>query len=181
VTATAFSSTQIDVAWSDVAGETSYRVERSVPGGTWSTVTSVAANATSYADTGLGPATTYSYRVVALNAAGGSPASPSGTATTLGDSIPPTAPTGLKAVSPKGKINLSWVASTDSGGSGLARYRIWRRSGASAAPVEIGTTATTAYSDGSVRPSVDYFYQVTAVDGAGNESQPSNVVSARSK
>jgi chitodextrinase len=45
----------------------------------------------------------------------------------------------------------------------------------------IGKTAGTSYSDTSVTGSVDYWYQITAVDGAGNQSQPSNVVSARPK
>ena len=87
LTATAASSSQVDLSWSastDNVGVTSYTVSR---GGTL--VCSVAA--LSCGDTGLSPATTYSYSVRARDAAGNvSPASstvsvttPSGTGTTL--------------------------------------------------------------------------------------------------
>jgi lysophospholipase L1-like esterase/fibronectin type 3 domain-containing protein len=184
LTATAISSGRIDLVWSDVAGETGYRVERSTGGGSWAAIATTAANVTSYSDTGLASSTTYSYRVVATNGAGDSPPSPSASATTqaAADATPPTAPTGLKAAAAKGKANLSWTGSTDTGGSGLAGYRVWRStSGASGSFTMIGTTAGTSYSDSAVTGNVDYWYRVTAVDGAGNQSQPSNVVSARPK
>src|SRR5213079_1921338 len=64
------SSTQITINWSDVATETGYRVQRSADGINWTTLGSVAANATSYLDGGLTPSTTYNYRVIAFNNAG---------------------------------------------------------------------------------------------------------------
>lgn len=87
LTATAASATEVDLSWSastDNVGVTSYTVSR---GGT--PVCTVAA--LSCSDTGLSPATTYSYSVRARDAAGNvSPASstvsvttPSGTGTTL--------------------------------------------------------------------------------------------------
>jgi N-acetylneuraminic acid mutarotase len=74
LSATATSSTQIDLAWTDNSGdETSFRIERS-PNGTdsWVEIDSTAANATSYENTGLTASTTYYYRVRARNAAGDS-------------------------------------------------------------------------------------------------------------
>jgi hypothetical protein len=71
VTATPVSSSQINLAWTDASGdETGFAVERAASGGAWGHVTTVGANATSYADAGLAPSTTYQYRVKAVNAAG---------------------------------------------------------------------------------------------------------------
>jgi lysophospholipase L1-like esterase/fibronectin type 3 domain-containing protein len=184
MTATAVSSTQINVAWGNVTGETGYRVERSVGGATWSAVATTAADVTSYANTGLASATTYSYRVVAFNASGDSQPSPVATATTqtAADTIPPTSPAGLRASSAKGKANLSWDVSTDAGGSGLAGYTIWRSTSGALGPfVAIRTIAGTSYSDTGVTRGVTYWYRVTAADGAGNQSEPSNTVSAKPK
>jgi hypothetical protein len=83
LTAAAVSSSQINLTWKDNAGnESSYYVERSVSGGAWGRLVTLAANATSYSDTGLQPQTSYSYRVQAYNAAGVSAYSNEATATT---------------------------------------------------------------------------------------------------
>jgi hypothetical protein len=67
LTATATSSTQVNLAWTDNStDETGFRIQRSTDGATWATVTDTADNATSYSDTGLTAETTYYYRVRAL-------------------------------------------------------------------------------------------------------------------
>jgi hypothetical protein len=69
------SASAVDLAWTDNASnESGFTVERSPDGVTgWSVVSSsVAAGATSYRDSGLTASTSYSYRVKATNAAGGS-------------------------------------------------------------------------------------------------------------
>ncbi len=159
-------------------------MERGTGNTGWASVATVGADVLAYSDTGLQAASTYSYRVVAGNAGGDSPPSAVATAQTdaAADTVPPTAPTGLKASSPKGKVNLSWTSSTDSGGSGLTGYTVWRSTnGASGSFIAVGTSAVTSYSDAGVTGNVDYWYRITASDGAGNRSQPSNVVSARPK
>jgi hypothetical protein len=68
--ATAFSSTQVDLTWSDNASnETGFEVERSTTGsaGTYTPLASLGANSTSYSNTGLTGATQYCYRVRAMN------------------------------------------------------------------------------------------------------------------
>jgi FtsP/CotA-like multicopper oxidase with cupredoxin domain len=61
--------------------EIGFQVQRSVNGGAFANIgLPVLANATTFNDTGLSPGTTYTYRVVAFNAAGNS--SPSNTAST---------------------------------------------------------------------------------------------------
>jgi titin len=68
--ATAVSSTQVNLSWSDVSGETGFYVERSTDGTTWSQIAATAAGVTSYQDSGLSASTTYSYRVRAFNGSG---------------------------------------------------------------------------------------------------------------
>ena len=81
--ATTASTTQINVTWSDNSdNETGFRLERRIGVGSWGAVTTTAANATSYNDTGLTPATTYEYRVYAVNIAGDSTASNTASDTT---------------------------------------------------------------------------------------------------
>jgi len=84
LTATAFSSTQINLSWTDNAtNETSFKVERKTgAGGVWSVLATVGANVTVYSDTELA-AGTYFYRVSAENSAGTSPLSNEASATTL--------------------------------------------------------------------------------------------------
>jgi len=63
-TATAASSTQINLAWTDKSGvETGFRIERSTDNTNWSLVTTTAANATSFSNTGLNASTLYYYRI----------------------------------------------------------------------------------------------------------------------
>jgi hypothetical protein len=74
MSATAFSSSQINLTWADSANnETGYRVERSLNGSSgWSTVATLGANSISYNNTGLAASTQYFYRVAAFNSAGDS-------------------------------------------------------------------------------------------------------------
>jgi hypothetical protein len=90
------------------------------------------------------------------------------TATTQSDKdlIPPSAPTGLTAAGAKKKIDLTWSASTDTGGSGLAGYTVWRGTGgASGSFTAIATSQSSSYSDTTVANKVTYWYRVTALDG----------------
>lgn len=83
--ATAVSAAQINLAWQDNASaETLFRIERSVDGATYAAVATVAANVTSYANTGLAAGTRYFYRVRAENSGGASAYSNAASATTAG-------------------------------------------------------------------------------------------------
>jgi Fibronectin type III domain len=75
LTATAVSSTEIDLAWDGVAGASSYQIERSSDGSSgWEPIGITAAGSTTFQDINLAPSTTYFYRVRAL--AGPTPATP---------------------------------------------------------------------------------------------------------
>jgi hypothetical protein len=74
----------VDLAWTDNAtDETGFKLERSPDGSSWTQIATPAANATTYHDTGLAAATSYSYRICATNAAGDSAFSNTITATTF--------------------------------------------------------------------------------------------------
>src|SRR5881396_3172735 len=170
LTATAVSSSQINLSWTasfDSVGVTGYRVYR---GGTQIATTST----TSFTNTGLSPSTTYTYAVAAFDAAGNlSAQSSAASATTPAapDTTPPTVPTGLTATAvSSSQINLSWTASFDS--VGVTGYRVYRGG------TQIATTSTTSFTNTGLSPSTTYTYAVAAFDAAGNLSAQSSAASA---
>jgi YD repeat-containing protein len=87
LTATAVSSSQINLAWQDNSNnETGFKIERSLDGVNFSLLTTVGMNTTAYQNTGLTLSTTYYYRVKASNANGDSAPSNVAVATTPGGS-----------------------------------------------------------------------------------------------
>lgn len=102
--ATAVSGTRVELTWSPATGVVDgYRVQRSTDGGvTWPATFPIAdPAATSYSDTATAAGTTYTYQVLAYNAAGDSP--PSNMATVTTPVSPPAAPADLTAT-----IQWSW-------------------------------------------------------------------------
>jgi len=92
-----------------------------------------------------------------------------------GDSTAPTAPSNLSATdTTTSSVDLSWSASSDSGGSGLDHYNV-SVDGSVDQQVPAGTTAATV---SGLSSGTSYDFSVTAVDGAGNESSASNTVTA---
>jgi hypothetical protein len=71
------------------------------------------------------------------------------------------------------RIKLSWHSSSDTGGSGLAGYRIYRGSSL------IKTTTATSYNDTGLASSTTYSYRVAAYDHEGNTSSQSSSASAK--
>jgi FtsP/CotA-like multicopper oxidase with cupredoxin domain len=91
LTATAVSSSQIDLVWQDSSSdESTFEIERSTDGASFTPVATVGANSTSFSDTGLQADTTHFYRVSATNAFGSSAPSNTASATT-GPAVGPTA------------------------------------------------------------------------------------------
>jgi hypothetical protein len=116
----------------------------------------------------------YTLAVQATDSDGAEPnhtAPGAGKASVLVDGTPPTAPGSLKAYKDRrGNIRLSWSAATDAL-SGISGYTVYRDGNS------IGQTAGTSYTDTSAVKGTTYTYTVTARDGAGNQSQPSNELS----
>lgn len=89
----------------------------------------------------------------------------------LVDTNAPSKPTNLVAtVVSYNQIDLRWNASTDD--IGVTSYQIYRDA------VLLGTTSGTNFSDTTCASMTTYSYQVTALDGAGNQSPLSNVLQA---
>jgi chitodextrinase len=160
--ATAPNATQVDLVWSasvDNVGVTGYRIFRN--GAQIATSTSA-----SYTDRTVQPSTSYSYHVVAYDAAGNaSAASNTATLTTpaAGDTTPPSVPSNLVATAVSStRVDLTWGASSDS--SGIREYRVFRDG------VQVATKTTTSHSDLTVQAAQTYSYRVSAVDNAGNVS-----------
>jgi chitodextrinase len=171
--ATATVPGRIDLSWqasSDNVGVTGYDIYR---GG--ALIASVGPS-TSYSDTSVIGAVTYSYVVRAVDGAGNVSA-PSNTATATAavstiDTQRPTAPGSLIATAAgPTRVDLSWQASSDN--VGVTGYKVYRE-GALIATLD----TTSSYSDTSVAANSTYHYEVRAFDAAGNLSDPSNTATA---
>ncbi|MFE5207974.1 glycosyl hydrolase family 8 [Streptomyces sp. NPDC056600] len=80
---------KITLTWADNAtNESGFRVERRVGSGSWTALTTLAADARTHTDTGLTAGTAYTYRVRATNASGDSAWSAEATATAAGTDTP---------------------------------------------------------------------------------------------
>src|SRR5262245_46837097 len=174
LTATAVSSNRIDLAWLDTNNsEHSFRIERRLAGGTWAHIGTTSKDVRTYSDIALQQFTTYYYQVLAVAPSSTSGYSNEASARTLAEVIAPSVPTGLTATAVScGQVNLFWAASTDTGGSGVAGYKVFRNG------AQIATTAVTSFSSTGLSASTLYTYRVAAYDGAGNTSAQSTAASA---
>src|SRR5215471_3886628 len=129
------------------------------------------ATATSFTVTGLQAGTSYTFSVLAKDAAGNASApSASMTAqTSTGPSTGPTTPTGLQVgiVTPT-SVALSWNPST--GGAGAVTYEVLNGS------VVAASTDATLFTVTGLTPGTSYSVTVLAKDAAGNQSVPSSAV-----
>ena len=171
--AIAESPTEIDLNWvNNSKNESGFQIQQAPSSsGPWTPIALVGPSGTSFANTGLVASTTYYYLVQAYNSSGiSAPSNIAGATTpTVTDTTPPSAPSGLTATAiSTNQINLTWSASTDTGGPGLAGYMIYRGG------TQIATTTTTNYSNTGLSPSTPYCYTVAAYDTATNTSAQSS-------
>jgi fibronectin type 3 domain-containing protein len=167
----AVTASRVDLAWTDSAGETGYRVERSPDGTTgWAALGTTAANVTAFSDLTVSPAASYYYRVFATNGVGDSAPSNVLLVTTLPN--PPAAPTGVTlTVVSASRLDVSWTAS-----AGATGYRVERSADGSSGWTAVGTTSVTSFSDTGLTAATTYYYRVVA-SNTGGDSGPSAVVS----
>jgi predicted phage tail protein len=175
------------------------------PGGeTGTQVNGSPVTATSYTVAGLTNGTTYYFKAIAVNAVGLSPLSgeasatlppivtpsttpassattPTGTAAASASTSAPAfaAPTGLTATPDNAQVRLSWSAPASDGGSPVISYKVYVATapgvpGSAAVISTKGTGATVT----SLANGTTYYFMVTAVNAAGNESPFSTGVSA---
>jgi len=168
LTATAASSSQINLSWTDSNNETSFSIERA-PGGTTNFVeiATVGADVTTYQNTGLLASTSYIYRVRASNSVGYSGYSNTATATTQATPVTaPTAPTVLTSTAiSSSQINLSWTDNSNN----ETLFSIERAPGGTTSFVEIATVGAgiTTYQNTGLAASTGYAYRVRAYNNVG--------------
>jgi chitodextrinase len=170
VTSSNITGTTATLSWSastDNVGVTGYKVYRD--GVLKSTQTALSFN-----DSGLAMSTTYAYTVSAVDAAGNESAKSTALSVTTKDTAAPSVPSITSITAPtSASVVLNWSTSTDTGGSGLKGYKVYRNGGATA----IASPTTSPYTDTTVVGSTAYTYTVSAIDNAGNESAKSAVAS----
>ena len=160
-------------ASSDNASVSSYKVYRSTTDGfTPGAGTKIAnvTSGTSYNDTSA-PVGAQFYKVVAVDPSNNM-SDPSNQATvTVPDTTAPSQPTGLGAAVTASNVKLDWTASTDA--VGVTDYHVYRGTTSGFTPngasqIADVTTGTT-YTDSGLANGT-YYYKVTALDAATNES-----------
>jgi subtilisin family serine protease len=154
-----FASNRIDVTWKDnFAGETGFEIWASVDGGSFSLLTTVAANIQYYRHSGLTGSHTYAYQVRAYTAAGQTAFSNTATALLLAQ------PLGLNAQALNStRIFIKW----NDNATNEAVYEIWRKVGAGAFTLRHTAPANTPqFTDNTVVPNQIYAFQVRCRNGA---------------
>ena len=192
--ATVISSTQVNLSWTvstDNVGVVGYHIYRN-------DIEIAITPSTSYSNTGLSPATTYTYSVSAYDAAGnGSFASASKTVTTFSSSLPPsndtTPPAAISDLSAsditKTSIRLKWTAPGDDGNQGRAASYILRYSTTQitdsnwssatqvsnmVSPVSAGSAQSMIVT--SLSQGATYYFAIKTSDEVPNTSALSNVI-----
>src|SRR5438874_1618060 len=90
---------------------------------------------------------------------------------------PPSAPQNLAATGGNAQVTLTWQAPASNGGSPITNYRIYRGTSSNGETLKATIGNVLTYTDTSVTNGVTYYYQVSAVNGAG-EGPRSNEASA---
>ncbi|QIP12716.1 fibronectin type III domain-containing protein [Spirosoma aureum] len=165
LSATVISFSQINLQWADLSGnEAGFQLERSPNGvDSWTKITDLGTDVTSYSDQVLSPQTHYYYRVRAVNAAGPSPYSNTADATTpVG---PPGTPQNLvtSAVSIT-QINLTWnTVST------AVNVLIERSLTGNDGWTQIASVSgdATAYEDKNLTQNTRYYYRIRGTNASG--------------
>jgi Fibronectin type III domain len=165
LSATAFSSTEIDLAWTDNAtNEYGFRIERKTETGQWGFVADRPANSVAFRDSGLTKKTKYYYRVFAYADEDSSPSN-TANATTLNEK--PAVPVGLSAIAQNdSEIRLTWVDSSDNEDS----FIVERRQDSIGTWGEVKTTLSNVvlWTDTGLTKKTAYSYRVKAHNEMGD-------------
>lgn len=162
----------IQLTWSPVADTdlAYYTVYRSTTsGGPYTAVDSP--EDPEYLDSGLTNGVTYYYVVTATDTNSNESADSAEVFESPTADPPPAAPTGLVVTEGDGILTLDW---NDNGEADLKEYRIYRGTVNGGPYTEIDTNDVSTFPDTSVVNGTRYYYVVTVIDDANQESDHSN-------
>ncbi|MHB1167429.1 MAG: Ig-like domain-containing protein, partial [Carboxydocellales bacterium] len=111
----------------------------------------------------------YKFRAQAVDKAG-NPSNGSPVRIWTIDNQAPAIPANLTATPALEQVTLNWSANTDSDLATYNPYRIYRSTTPGTGYVNIGSSATTTYTDNYVTGGTNYYYVLKVLDKAGNES-----------
>jgi hypothetical protein len=170
---------QIRLTWTDnSSSEQSFTIEKSVGGGAFAPLTSVAANVVTFTDTVVTAGGTYQYRVKAVNTAGSSGYAVSNS---VNVPSPPLAPTSFTIVTarangPNDTVTLTWTNVANETGYTIQRASTSTFAGATSFTVAANTTSLVQ----TVGRGLTFFYRIRADNLGGSSawvlSTPQSVV-----
>jgi phosphodiesterase/alkaline phosphatase D-like protein len=174
LTATAVSSSQINLSWTDNSNnETGFKIDQATNSSFTQNLTTVTVgvNVTTYSATGLASGTTYYYRVRATNGNGDSANTSTASATT--SVTVPAAPSGLTATAvSSSQINLAWTDNSNN----ETGFKIDQATNSGfttgLTTVTVGANVTT-YSATGLSASTTYYYRVRSTNSAGDSANTS--------
>lgn len=166
LTATAASTSSIQIKFNTVSGATGYIIYRGTSSGSLLPVDTITES--SLTDLNLQPATTYYYAVAAYNAGGVSQRSATASAAT--QDSPPATPSGLKvSATTANSITIQFNAVT-----GATGYKIYSSTNNSTFTL-LATITTTTYTNTGLAAATTRYYKVSSIKGTTESVQSSSV------
>jgi titin len=173
LTASAVSFTQINLAWTDNAGnELGFKIERKLNtvGASYAQIATVGPNVTSYSDPGLAVGTAYTYRVRSYNSLANSAYSNEANATTN----VPAAPSALMAtVQNNIEVNLAWTDNSTNEAGFIIEMKVGP--GGTFAVLDSVGADVTGFLVQALNPNTEYSFQVRAYNLVGNSAYSNTV------
>jgi len=155
--------------WTAAQGATSYNIYRGTSSGQ-ETLLHSGVTAAPFGDTGLTDGQTYYYEVTSVNTGGES--ARSSEVTVSPHVLPPSAPTNLTGTIGNGQVGLTWTTVPNA-----LTYNIYRSTSSGNEVLDHQGVIGNSFNDTGLTNGVAYYYQVSAVNGAG-ESDRSPQISA---
>ncbi len=132
----------------------------------------VLGNVLTYTDTGLTNGQGYYYTISATNSAGEGMMSPETSAT---PATTPSAPQTVTVNADDARVVLTWAAPASTGGAAVTGYRVYRGTSAGGESLLATLGDVLTYADTAVTNGITYYYEISAVNAAGEGPVSSEV------
>ncbi len=155
-----------------------YKIYRGTSSGSGTLLTTVSGSVFTYKDANLTSGQKYYYTVTAVNSAAESPKSNEVSLTASSYTLP-AAPLNVKAAASSATVSLSWSAPSNTGGTTITGYKIYRgTSSGRYNPITTLQGNVLNYVDGNKANGTIYYYVISAINSVG-EGPFSSEVSAK--